>query len=198
MANGNNTLTLADSVLHVGEGAQWLYVEMQNPDLQATALQFDLFLPEGLTFQGAELLDRDARTSDHKLLVGPDVTEIFGAQPTLSGQSQRIVLYSPTNAVCQGTSGAILRVSVTVAETMLPGQYPVQLSGVEMVAPANAYRQSDPVTAQVTVAEATGVHLLDAESGVGEASVVYDLSGRRLLPAHRGLHIEGGKKILKK
>lgn len=181
---GENRLQLADSVVRIGAGEQYLYVEMLNPNLPATAFQFDLRLPEGMTFVNATLPVEDGRMADHVVVTG-----------TPSDGVQRFVVYSPTNTPCAETSGTVLRVAVALSSDIIPGNYPVQMSRMELAAPDNYVRSSEPQTMEVVVSNTTAIRDVASDVIAAEA---YDLSGRRAHRARRGLCIVGGKKLLVK
>ena len=98
--------------IKAGEEKEML-IDLTNPNDELTLVQFDLHLPEGLSIKksGADLdIDMGNRTSWRKHTL--DASEVDGGY--------RFLLYSSSNTVIEGTSGAIIKVNV-VADASFKG-----------------------------------------------------------------------------
>ena len=98
--------------IQAGEEKEML-IDLTNPNDEVTLVQFDLHLPEGLSIKknGADLdIDMADRTSWRKHTL--DASEVDGGY--------RFLLYSSSNTVIDGTSGAIIKVNV-VADASFKG-----------------------------------------------------------------------------
>jgi len=94
-------------------------INLLNPDFSASALQFDMTLPEGITISSSEKADR---ASNHTLTT-----------LTTDGKT-RFTLSNSGNAAIDGTEGAIINVTIAAAEDFKSGT--VTLSGIIMTSPA--------------------------------------------------------------
>ncbi len=98
--------------IQAGEEKEML-IDLSNPNDELTLVQFDLHLPEGLSIKksGADLdIDMGNRTSWRKHTL--DANETDGGY--------RFLLYSSSNTVIEGTSGAIIKVNV-IADASFKG-----------------------------------------------------------------------------
>ena len=106
--DGSAKLSLKPFDIEAGETKEML-IELKNPNDEITLVQFDLHLPEGLTIKksGDELdFDMTGRTTWRKHTL--DANEVDG--------SYRFLLYSSSNTLIEGTSGAIIKVTVTASQ----------------------------------------------------------------------------------
>ena len=98
--------------IQAGEEKEML-IDLSNPNDELTLVQFDLHLPEGLSIKksGADLdIDMGNRASWRKHTL--DANETDGGY--------RFLLYSSSNTVIDGTSGAVIKVKV-IADTSFKG-----------------------------------------------------------------------------
>ena len=106
--DGSAKLSLKPFDIKAGETKEML-IELKNPNDEITLVQFDLHLPEGLAIKksGNELdFDMAGRTTWRKHTL--DANEVDG--------SYRFLLYSSSNTLIEGTSGAIIKMTVTASQ----------------------------------------------------------------------------------
>ena len=120
------TLSIEDFTIKAGE-TQTMLIDLSNPDTEVTPVQFDLRLPAGLTIveeQGDLVIDIAERTTwkNHSLLANA------------TGGITRFLLASNGNKVITGTSGAIISVQLTAANTFKEGD--IKLEEQLIVTPA--------------------------------------------------------------
>ena len=109
---GTAKLTIEDFTIKAGE-TQTVLIDMQNPNDQVTLVQFDLRLPEGLGLAtDDDAIDIAGRTTWKKHTLTSNVTNGI----------TRILLYSATNAVIEGTSGAIISIKLTANSSFKGGE----------------------------------------------------------------------------
>lgn len=184
--------TLSVQDIEVQTGGQTVVVVSLTGGTTMTALQFNLKLPEGISYaqsgdsHGAML---GAATDGHTLCV-----------QTLDGGDLLFILYSMDLNCFK--DGELLRIPVTAgsrAMTATGKLYTVRTAMTETVSHA-----CGEASFRVTVSEPSTVSNVILQFGMG---MVYDLSGRRLsneilkmnnekLP--KGLYITNGKKVLVK
>ena len=132
-AQSNTKLSIESFTINPGE-TKTMSIDLNNPDMEVTLVQFDLKLPDGLSIaSGDDALDI-ARTTWKKHSL--DTNDINGVT--------RFLLASNSNATLTGTSGAIILVQLKAADTFTGGT--IVLQNIEIVAP-----------------DATTVHPADAE-----------------------------------
>ena len=132
-AQSNTKLSIESFTINHGE-TKTMSIDLNNPDMEVTLVQFDLKLPDGLSIaSGDDALDI-ARTTWKKHSL--DTNDINGVT--------RFLLASNSNATLTGTSGAIILVQLKAADTFTGGT--IVLQNIEIVAP-----------------DATTVHPADAE-----------------------------------
>ena len=122
------TLSIEDFTIKAGE-TQTMLIDLSNPDTEVTLVQFDLRLPAGLTIaeeQGDLLIDIAGRTTwkNHSL------------QANATGGIIRFLLASGSNKVITGTSGAIISIQLTAANTFKEGD--IRLEEQLIVTPSAA------------------------------------------------------------
>lgn len=122
------TLSIENFTIKTGE-TQTMLIDLSNPDTEVTLVQFDLRLPTGLTIveeQGDLAIDIAGRTTwkNHSL------------QANATGGITRFLLASNGNKVITGTSGAIISIQLTAANTFKEGD--IKLEEQLIVTPSAA------------------------------------------------------------
>ena len=122
------TLSIEEFTIKAGE-TKTMLIDLSNPNTEVTLVQFDLRLPEGLTIaveQGDLVIDIAGRTTwkNHSL------------QANATGGITRFLLASNSNKVISGTSGAIISIQLTAANTFKGGD--IKLEEQLIVTPAAA------------------------------------------------------------
>ena len=136
------TLSIENFTIKAGE-TQTMLIDLSNPDTEVTLVQFDLRLPEGLTIaeeQGDLVIDIAGRTTwkNHSL------------QANATGGITRFLLASNSNKVISGTSGAIISIQLTAANTFKEGD--IRLEEQLIVTPAAAETYPADYTYKVSAA----------------------------------------------
>ena len=160
-----------------------MLIDLTNPNDEITLVQFDLHLPEGLTVKknGTELdFDIAGRTTWRKHSL--DANEVDGAYGFL--------LYSSSNALIEGTSGAIIKVNVVADNAFNGGK--IVIDNALLVSPDEKETKPAAYVYDFTV----GIHSIMADDNRG--GKVYNLSGQRLTAPKKGINIVGGKKVVVK
>ena len=111
-----NSFAVADQTVSRGTTVT-IPVEMNNVDV-ITALQFDVVLPEGITWSKCTLTDRK---DDHTP----------SAKKQTDG-SYRVVTISMTDGTFSGTSGAVANLVLNVDENLLAGLYKVDIQNIKL------------------------------------------------------------------
>ena len=129
---GTAQLSIKSFDIKAGE-TKTMLIDMQNPDDQVTLVQFDLRLPDGLS-----------------IVTGNDATDIAGRttwrKHTLTSNATngitRFLLYSATNELIEGTSGAIISIKLTASSLFNGGD--IKLENQLMTTPSLV--ESKPTT----------------------------------------------------
>ena len=170
-----------------------IFVNLNNPSAEVTSLQFDLYLPEGIsivsTAEDDELLPeiytgtRSSRTHMVESLLQPD-----GAV--------RCVVYSGKNASLKGNDGDVVSIKLKASDDLAAGNYQLCLSNQEVVLTEDVSTSMHPseTSCNVAVGEVTGINSIPH---VESSSVVYDLQGRPAKANQRGIYIVNGKLVIK-
>ena len=192
-AQSQTKLTVDDFTIKAGE-TKTLTVNLENPDMTVTLVQFDMELPEGLSVakdEEGEYLMELARTTlkKHSLDYNP--------------ANGRVLLSSSSNKTLSGTSGAIIMIDLTAASTFQTGT--ITLKNIEIVSPDNTaenpvFSKPDDVVINIETSGITGVTMSNEYQGniytlqgvkVGENASSFD-------NLEKGIYIMNGKKVVKK
>ena len=192
-AQSQTKLTVDDFTINANE-TQTLTVNLENPDMTVTLVQFDLELPEGLSIPKDE---------DDEYLI--DMTSRASKKHTLdyNDKNGRVLLSSSSNKTLSGTSGAIITIDITAAATFETGT--ITLKNIEIVSPDNTaanpvFSKPDNVVINIDTSGIMGVTMSNEYQGsiytlqgvkVGENASSFD-------SLEKGIYILNGKKIVKK
>ena len=104
---------------------------MKNEE-EITSFQFDIKLPEGVSFVRDEYGDVDIelsgdRTNNRRHNIGSKLQD---------DGSLRIICYSSQNSVFRGNDGVVLNMPLNVAETMPSGRCQIELSNIRLATPS--------------------------------------------------------------
>lgn len=179
-AQNNTKLSVEDFTISGGE-TKTLIVDLDNPDMEVTLVQFDLVLPEGLSEKGGEEgIDIDRTTyKKHSISYNPD--------------NGRILLASSKNSTLSGTSGAIVTIEITADASFNEGT--IKLTNIEIVSPTETVVRPEEVS--VVITSGSGIQSITADSKSGN---IYDLQGRKVTDSQlsRGIYIMNGRKYVVK
>lgn len=178
----DNTLAFASS-LKASRGAEFrLPIEMNNVN-EISAVQFDLYLPEGMMLSTDEYGDYQIELGDRTTTRRHSVSS-----RVMSDGALRVVVSSTQNATFTGNSGTLLSLVLFPQTTMEAGDYDVELKNIVLTDPqATRYAAADmksviTVSAytmgdvnndtHIDVADLTGVVLFILENA--DASLVFN------------------------
>jgi len=112
-ATGTATLAIEEFSIKAGE-TKTMLIDVNNADMEVTMVEFYMRLPLGLavaTEDGDLAVDIAGRTTRKK----------HSLDATLSNGTVHVMLYSGSNAIITGTSGAVINVKLTAAQTFTGG-----------------------------------------------------------------------------
>lgn len=134
----NNTLSFAGS-LKAAVGMEFrLPIEMDNTDA-ITGVQFDLYLPDGMTLSEDEYGDYNIELSDRTTVRQHSV-----ASRVMGDGALRVVVSSQQNATFEGNSGTLLTLVLFPKSTIESGDHDVTLKNIILTDPqATRYAASD-------------------------------------------------------
>ena len=192
VAQSQTKLTVDDFTIKAGE-TKTLTVNLENPDMTVTLVQFDLELSEGLSVakDGDDYLMDLARTTykKHSLDYNPE--------------NGRILLSSSSNKTLSGTSGAIITIDITATPTFETGT--ITLKNIEIVSPDNTaenpvFSKPDNVVITIGTSGITSMTMNNEYQGN-----VYTLQGVKVAEnatsldnLEKGIYIINGRKVVKK
>ena len=195
VAQSQTKLTVDDFTIKAGE-TKTLTVNLENPDMTVTLVQFDLELSEGLSV---------AKDEDEEYLM-----DIVTSRTTLKKHSLdyndkngRILLSSSSNKTLSGTSGAIITIDITAAPTFETGT--ITLKNIEIVSPDNTaenpvFSKPDNVVITIGTSGITSMTMNNEYQGN-----VYTLQGVKVAEnatfldnLEKGIYIVNGRKVVKK
>lgn len=145
----NNTLSFAGS-LKAATGSEFrLPIEMNNTDA-ITGVQFDLYLPEGLTLSEDEYGDYNIELSSRTTTRRHSV-----ASRVMADGALRIVVSSTQNATFDGNSGTLLTLVLFPKSTLESGDYDVELKNIVLTDPQATRYAAPDMKSVITVSNYT-------------------------------------------
>ena len=175
-----NKLAIETFDIQAGEETDML-IDLDNPDDVFTLVQFDLHLPQGLAIKkvGGDLdIDMADRTTWRKHTLDANTM----------GDFTRFLLYSGSNALISGNSGAIIKVKLIADDTYKGGD--IVIDNALLVTPEQ--KESRPGAYIYTGIK--GIVMMDDST----YPAIYNLSGQRLAKPSKGINIIKGKKVVVK
>ena len=157
-----------------------MFVDLTNPEDEITLVQFDLRLPNGLTLKqtGGEYdIDMCDRTTWRRHSLDANATDGI----------IRFLLASSSNTVISGTSGAIIKMTLTAGSNYSGDE--IWLENILLVTPDEKEIKPEP-------ASTSGIN--DVKIDNNTHNVIYSLSGQRLTAPKKGINIVGGRKVVVK
>ena len=149
-----------------------MFIDLTNPDIDITLVQFDLRLPAGLSLKqtGGEYdIDIAGRTTWRK--------HSLDANRQADG-TIRFLLASSSNAMLSGYSGAIISMTFTAGSTFSSGD--IRLENILMVSPNEEELRQDTYIYTIGKQEPAGTATLSIEpfsiTAGGEAQMLIDLN----------------------
>lgn len=165
--HADNILSVNDVTVVRGQDSQF-DINLVNSD-GITAFQFDLTLPEGVTFKSVEGTNR---------LVS---THTIGNKTT--GQVTRFTLLSISNDLIEGESGtAVLKITVRTQDDVALGNFTASISGMELTRPD--LKKFKPEAFDFTMTVSNRIILDEMSTTIPEAASNVDLLVKRSLSAN--------------
>lgn len=125
-AQTNTKLSFEDFSIKAGETKE-LVIDLDNPDMEVWMMQFDMSLPEGLSIEknnkGKFVVSKTSRAEDHTLTTN----ETEGIV--------RFLLYTSDEYPVEGTSGALIKVSIVADNNFKSGT--IAINNIKVTNPAN-------------------------------------------------------------
>ena len=150
----NYTISVPNFTGYKGSDAT-MAIELTNDAVLAGA-QFDMTLPDGVTFTGYELTDRTTGM-------------------TLGSDNGRYILFSMPDQGVKHTiaagNGTIMNFKLNIAETVVPGDYTITFEDVRISGENNEPVSSTIASATLTVKEMTTVTLDEESTTVPTATI---------------------------
>ena len=120
----DNTLAMSNAEVCIGKQVV-LPIDMNNV-ASIQAFQFDLYLPDGVTI---------AKDGDNEYMV--ELTSRAAKSHSISAQTRpdgaiRMVCTSMSGATFKGNEGAIVNVTLDVAQSMTDGDYDIEIKNIEL------------------------------------------------------------------
>ena len=190
----SNVIYVAPATFDLGDqGSETTLSICMNNTAQIRGFQFDLYLPEGMTAM---------KSSKGKYLVSlnsarlPEDDEHTLTVAEQSDGAIRFLCGSQYDETFTGTSGEIATIKVSV-EGMTAGEYPVTLKSIKLSETdvSNHYDVAEIVTT-FTVTSVNGISVI--QSGREQTGNLYDLQGRKVNAATKGVYIRDGKMVVVK
>lgn len=162
--------------LSVEGDEQSLTIDATATDYPYSAVQFDVYLPEGVTAIG-------------NMVVGCGNAATYKEQ---ADGAVRVVIYSPSNTAIANKAASIAIDAAGLAQ----GSHPVEVKNIILAAPGRAKAIAWDSTGYITIAGTTGIDGVVSDAGNADA-VVYDLQGRRVSEIVKGrVYIKNGSKFI--
>jgi hypothetical protein len=191
----DNVIYVESFQVEPGTTEATLSVQMKNT-AEIRGFQFDLYLPEGVSvtvnakgkIQGAALNENRLPEDDEHSLTSSKQAD--GAVRFLCGSQ-----YQETFT---GNSGELMTINVKLDEGMANGEYTIAIKNQKLSENdiTKSY-ETELVESILTVGVPTGISQLTVANQNAQEEI-YDLQGRRVQNATKGLYIRNGKKVVVK
>lgn len=186
MAETNDRLYMNDFQVTPGENMK-VDIILDNPSSKFIAFEFSLTLPDGLRIalnkkgKPDASLDED-RNEDHTMTTKDNGNGHY-----------KFVCYSMGNSEFNGTEGALIHLTLEADAAMTDGVYTGKIEGIMLsTQDVDIYPADETFT--ILAGNATGISTISSQAD-GSAAV-YDMQGRRLTEAPKGLYIVNGRKYV--
>lgn len=176
-----------------GAGSETTLSICMNSTARIRGFQFDMYLPKGMT--AVKSTKGKFITSLNKACLPEDDEHTL----TVAEQSDgaiRFLCGSQYDETFTGSTGEIATIKVSIGE-LADGEYPVTLKAIKLSeTDISRFYTVDEIVTTFTVESSTGVSSI--LTGQQQPAPLYDLQGRQVNAAHKGLYIRNGKKVVVK
>lgn len=192
-------LSLYDNVIYVApatvnpavDGTEVTLSICMNNTAEIRGFQFDMYLPDGITAKTNSKGKILASLSSNRLDDGDGHTLNVNSQ---ANGALRFLCGSMDDETFLGNSGEIATIKVSI-EGVPDGSYPVVLKAMKLTeTDISKFYEADEVLTTLTISTTTDIRSMQFER---QFSPVYDLQGRRVNDAKKGVYIQNGKKVVK-
>ena len=163
-------------------------IDIDNPDMQFSACQFDVHLPKGISIKSVTL-GKDRTTSKKTNYLD------FA---TLADGTTRVICASTKDVAFAGTEGTVARLTVVAEDNVEAGSYDVTIDNI-VLSKAGDMAKPESVTINADIISATGISEIKTTEP-NSADGMYDILGRRISNSEKlrdGIYIIRGKKVIK-
>ena len=166
-------------------------VELDNPDAQYTAIQFELVVPEGISLKYVEDDEDYAYELNSERMSGKNWSVTI---TKIKDDTYQFIIYNSKNATLKGTSGALFTLKFVASDTMADGTLTGHLKNQMLAIDKNNSTDIGDIPFYINGND-TGVGSVLSDS---KETSTYDLSGQKLLAPQKGINIIDGKKVIVK
>ncbi|MDO4196064.1 MAG: GLUG motif-containing protein [Prevotellaceae bacterium] len=173
---------------------------MNNADEEFTAFQCDVVFPEGISW--ASSIDALGNKKYEQPVFNTESNRTDASYHTADAGmnadgSMNVMVYSMSQDVFFGESGAILDMPFAFDEDLAPGVYNITLKNIVMTRPDQSQTKPEDYTFTVIVGgDVNGIDAVSTNSIQAENENIYDLQGRKIQSVKKGIYIENGKKVI--
>jgi hypothetical protein len=187
-AMAQDKLFINDFNVNAGEEVA-VKVNLTNPQNIFSAVQFDLFLPEGLEV-AVNAKGKMKITLNNDEETGRLDDQTCSASKASNG-AYRFVISSMTSAQIYETEGEILTVTLKAADSFQSGNG--SLDAIILVKPNGEKITTEATT--FTVNGGTGINSVNADNS---KTAVYNVAGQRVAQGYKGIVVKNGTKVVMK
>lgn len=182
-------LSIKDFTIKEGETKE-MFINMNNPNTGITLVQFDLFLPNGLTI----VESKDGLNVD---ISGRTTWKNHSLQVCNMGNKTRFLLASSANTLIDGSNGSIIGIRLLASNDFNGGD--IQLDNQLLVTPEADEIKPVTYTYSLGVLTGVGAYVIDGIADVYTltgSKVCNGALGQKALP--KGFYVVNGKKVIVK
>ena len=184
--NAQSSLYINDFEIAAGEEKE-IEVLMENPGSGICQIEFELTLPIGIEIvydeeNECDMIDFGSRTNYKKHSI---------ASNKIGENTTKILCTSQTNALFKNESGDVLVITVRATDAFTASNASFSLSNIVLALP-DGITSLTPANHAGIIGNTTGIEEIMSEN---ETYEIYDLYGRRVDNATKGIYIVNGMKI---
>ena len=157
-----------------------MVIDLTNPEDEITLVQFDLRLPTGLSLK----MDGDEYAME---IAGRTTYRKHSLDANATDGIIRFLLSSTKNTALEGTSGAIIKMTLVADGSYAGGE--IRLENILLVTPDEK---------EIKPNDISSLGISDVMVAGRNKTAIYTLSGQRLAAPRKGINIINGKKVVVK